>query len=377
MNILYIITKSEAGGAQTHVFQMADYMKQRGHTVAVMAGPGGWLEKELVRIGVMFIPNPFFTNNYNIINGLCAISRIRQTVRDFKPDIVSCHSSSAGFWGRLAICNSVVTVFTAHGWGFTEGVAPIRKYIVKTAERIVNRFCKKIICVSDRDRTLAESFGIDPDKCVTIHNGVEDWGSRLVDRECQTDGVRIVSIGRLSHPKRPEMIIAAVALLPRKLQEMVHVHIIGGGEKMTMVRNEIARHQIDQLVTLHGSLSREEAMRILSDNFSAGCSGTTIFVLMSDYEGLPRSILEAMSLGISVIASDVGGVAEVVNESTGIVIPRNSRPADLAAALEELIRSPETRIRLGRAARARIDEYFTIRHMQEKTLAIYENLIAH
>ena len=86
MRILYLITRSEEGGARTHVSQLCKYFNAKGDSVAVMSYPGGWLEKEVEKIGVQFYANHFFSNNLNPIKLISAVLKINNLVKEFKPD---------------------------------------------------------------------------------------------------------------------------------------------------------------------------------------------------------------------------------------------------------------------------------------------------
>ena len=360
MKILYIITKSEAGGAQTHVAQLAQYMSEQGHQVAVMAHSKGWLAEEMVRLNVPFYINPFLVNNYNPFTGLRAILKINNLIKKINPDIVSCHSSVAGLWGRLAVHNQVPTVFTAHGWGFTDGVGWLRKFIVTMCEYVANPFCKKVICVSDKDRLLGLGLGISPSKCITIHNGVENL------EKVSHEGIRIVFVGRLSHPKKPEVLLEVFCKLSKEIQNSARIDIVGGGDKQEMIERFVSEKELSQQVVIHGALSRKQALEVLSQG--------DLFVLISDYEGFPRSILEAMSFGIPVIASDVGGVREAVTPEVGVVISRGDKQG-LYQALVGLLIDSEKRNILSINAAKRARELFSLEAMLTKTETVYKELL--
>ncbi len=350
MRILYIITKSEAGGAQTHVFQLSKYMKEKGHNVAIMSFPGGELEKLAKENNITFHPNIYFRNTFNPIPGLKAMKRIIEVASIFNPDIIACHSSIAGFWTRLAIKNRIPTVFTAHGWGFTDGVPRIKKRIVALAERVAQKYCNRIICVSEYDRQLAIKNKVaKEDKLITIHNGVE-----LFQREKVDSAINIVFVGRLSNPKDPELLIQAFSELK---ESNTNLFIIGGGEK----EEKIKRMGGDN-IQITGSLTRAETLSKLKN--------ADIFVLTSNYEGFPITILEAMSFGLPVIASDVGGVSEIVDDSVGYLIKRGDKE-ELKRTLKELITNKSLREEKGARARKKIQESFTIDKMLEKTEQVY------
>ena len=282
MKILYIITKSEAGGAQTHVFQLSRYMAEKGSEVAVMAYPGGWLENELriknKELGIEFYPNKYFKNSYNPLLGLKAMKEVKKAVQDFQPDIVSCHSTVAGFWTRLALRRFVrqgkpFVIFTAHGWGFTQGVFWFRRKLLPLAEKIASRYCKKIICVSEYDRQLALKYKIAPkEKLVTIYNGVEIQSTTnyqlptINNRE-----PRIVFVGRLAEPKQPELLLEAFNELLDDVKKRAQVAIIGDGPKREKLEKIVKEKSLQNKVKLLGGLTREKVFEVLrkSDIFSS------------------------------------------------------------------------------------------------------------
>ena len=149
MKILYLITKSEPGGAQTHIYQLSRYFIEKGDQVAIMSYPGAWLEQETGKLGVKFYPNKCFSNIPNPFTIFKAIKEIKKAVKDFNPDLVCCHSTAAGFLGRLTIKNKIPTIFTAHGWAFTKGTPFLRKTIAILIEKVGGRFCSIIIWVWD------------------------------------------------------------------------------------------------------------------------------------------------------------------------------------------------------------------------------------
>ncbi len=346
--------------------------------MAVMAHPSenSGLESELKNGGVTFFPNEFLKNTYNPMVGLLSILKIKKTIKVFKPDIVSCHSSFAGVAGRLAIMNKVPTIFTAHGWGFTEGSPFLRRNLLIVLERFVARFCKKIICVSDYDLELGLKYRIaSRGKITVIHNGVEDFSLLLKDQNSNLEKMRIVFVGRLEEPKQPELLLQAFSLLPEILKQKSEVSIIGDGTKRFLLKNIISKNNISSQVHLRGILPRGEVVKILSNDFSKDCSKNTIFVLLSKYEGFPRSILEAMSLGIAVVGSNVGGVSEAIGGGVGILVERGDLNG-IKQALESLLQDPPQIAKLGELSLKKIKDNFLLETMLEKTSLIYEKVIS-
>jgi glycosyltransferase involved in cell wall biosynthesis len=365
VKVLFAITKSEHGGAQTHVWQLSLHLLRSGHSPHITAHPGGWLEDQARQNNVPFHPNAALSNSPNPLRGWQAASEIARLVRKIDPDVVHCHSSAAGLWSRLGIAGAVPTVFTAHGWGFGAGAPWLRRVALRLSERAVARFTDKIICVSDYDRQLAAQCGIAPsEKMTVIHNGVE---SRLVEtgKRSAQSRIRAVFVGRLARPKEPELLLAALSELPARLRDDYELTVVGGGPLLPRLRAQVAR--VKSHVRFTGDLPRDEVLNLLNES--------QVLVLMSRHEGLPMSILEAMSMGLAVIASDVGGVREAVTPDCGILIARGDKQA-LKHALARLVEDRAAIERFGAAAELRARSEFSLTSMCASTMAVYESVRA-
>ncbi len=386
MKLFFLITKSEAGGAQTHVAQLTKFFVARGDDVAIMSAPsfaeasegrpGGWLEQEVHNLGAKFFPNPSLSNSANPLRLWRASRALSCAIRDFQPDLFACHSTIAGLLGRFTMRNRIPTVFTAHGWGFLPGAPLLRRLILPTLERVAARFCSRIICVSQNDLALARRHRIAPEcKLVQIYNGVEIPSSES-QRSLRSssdssvgmtmgNNINIFFIGRLAPPKDPFLLIRAVAQLPIALRDLVRVTIIGNGPQMPALRDLIRESQLENHVSLLGALPRVEVLRRLEQE-------ADIFVLISHFEGFPYSILEAMARGIPVIANNVGGIKEAVTTNVGKLVDDQD---SLVHALTRIIQDPAERLRLGANARTKSQNQFSVETMCEKTLEVYQSLI--
>jgi glycosyltransferase involved in cell wall biosynthesis len=365
MRILFFITKSEAGGAQTHVAQLAKFFVSRGDEVAIMSAPGGWLEQEATKIGAGFYPNPFLCNTSNPLRLWRASKTLSRAINNFQPDIVACHSTIAGLIGRLSIRNRVPTIFTAHGWGFTQGAPLSRRIITPILERFAARYCDNVIVVSRNDLDLAHDNRITNDSKLTlIHNGVEPCAQRATTAH---DTTNIFFVGRLTPPKDPILLINAIAGLPEELRKQIKLTIIGDGSQVDDVRDCIRDNDLIAQIEMTGTLTRDEVLKRLQTQ-------ADVFALVSRWEGFPYTILEAMALGIPVIASDVGGINEVVDDSVGCLISRDDSQA-LADAIQNAILYPDEWKTKGQRAYNRIHSNFSLQQMFEKTLSVYQNAL--
>lgn len=358
MKIIYLITKSEAGGAQTHLADLCRYFKVQGHQILVMGGGNGWLKEECGKIGVQYQSNEYFSNSANPL-GICrAIKEIKKCADEFQPDIVHCHSSAAAFLGRLAVKGKYKTIYTAHGWGFNLGMNPLLRISVLLAEKMVAGYTDKYICVSEFVKKLGLKYSLAPEnKFTVIYNGV-----KIEDREVilkNDDKINLIFIGRLAEPKKPELAIKAIGLLPADLKNKIKFTIIGDGPKKEFLRQTAGQEKAE--VDFKGTLSREKSMEELSR--------ADIFVFVSAWEGFPYTILEAMSVGLPVVASDVGGVAEAVDESNGFLIENEA--GKISEVLLKLINNKELRLRLGQKGKDRIKRDFSLEKMLNEIEKVY------
>jgi len=368
MKILYLVTKSEAGGAQTHIYQLSKYFIEKGNEVGIMSYPEGWLEDESRKLGVKFYPNRYLSNWPDPIRIFKAIKEIRKVVKDFNPDLITCHSTAVGFFGRITIRNKIPTIFTAHGWAFTKGTSFLRKYLAILIEKIAGKFCSKIICVSDFDRNLALKYRIiSPNKTTLIHNGVENQYIELESPDkAQPREIRIVFVGRLAQPKDPLLLLKSFNSLHSELKDKAQISIIGQGPKRKELEKFIKENRLEGKVKLLGSISREKVFEVLRKS--------DIFVLISNWEGFPYTIIEAMSCGLAIIASEVGGIKEALSDDYGILVKRGDKKG-IKNALVKLLKNPFLIKEMGDRAKEKVKKEFSLDKMLKKTEKVYKSII--
>ncbi len=363
MKILYVITKSEIGGAQTYVWSLLRRAKENNDEVAVMAYPGGWLEEKVKELGLRFIPNIYYKNSFSPINLFRAVLSTRNSIKDFCPDILHLNSGGAGFFGRLAnIGLKSKVVFTAHGWSFTDGTPIFRRIIALIGENLITTFTDKIICVSENDARLARAkliFG--GQKIEVIHNGVE-IKPQTVSQEL-AGKFKILFIGRLERPKMPIAILRSLTRLTEEERGKFSVSIVGFGSQEKLLRDFTRENNLDNFVTMK---------KIKFEEVYGQCLNSNLFVLPTEWEGFPMTILEAMSAGLPVLASNVGGISEVVDDSVGKLLSRGNEEIELVEIFREILKDSSWLVSRGQNARKRIVENFSEEEMCDKVWKIYE-----
>ncbi|WP_323665721.1 glycosyltransferase family 4 protein [Pectobacterium punjabense] len=366
MKVVYIITKaSEIGGAQVHVKDLSERLIKDGHSVEVIVGENGILVDELLNINAKVHIVKNLVREISPAKDILCVIELRRLIKKIKPDLVALHSSKAGIVGRLALLwTKIPVVFTAHGWAFADGVneKDKRKYII--IEKIFSRLANKIITVSNQDKSLALKYKVaSEDKQVVIHNGIPDL-------KCENnpsyfnknDVIRLVSIARFSNQKDHITLFNALKKIDRN---DYHVDLLGTGPLCEDMKKMVDAYGLRDKVSFLGE--RRDIVEFLSKS--------DIFILISNWEGLPLSLLEAMRSGLPTIASDVGGVKECVADGKSGFLVRKGDTEDVAQKICMLLDNAEIREDMGKHGREVFEKNFVFDAMYKKTISVYQNVI--
>jgi len=373
--ILQIITKSELGGAQSHVADLLEGFSSLGtnegeplvgqyemHVAASVEGP---LLDRARACGATVHLLPRLQRSVKPLEDLAAVRECAALVRRVKPDLVHAHSSKAGIVARLVGHRTgTPVVFTAHGWGFSPGTPPARRALAWAVEAAVAPLSARIVCVSESDRVLALSRRVGTSKqLVTIRYGIPPEAQQA---HPETDPPRFIMVARFSEQKDQTTLLHALSLLEGdgKTRDF-GVDLVGTGpdfEKLQALAKEL---RLDGRVAFLGD--RHDVPALLA--------ASQVFLLSTHYEGLPISIMEAMRAGLPVIATDVSGIKEeVAHEETGLLTPHRDAPA-LARAVDFLLESAPRRADMGRAARQKFEREFTRARMLREVEQLYRDVL--
>ncbi|MEE8455877.1 MAG: glycosyltransferase family 4 protein [Limibaculum sp.] len=365
MRIAFLISRADdIGGAQIHVRDLSTALRDRGVDVIVLAGGEGRLADQLREREVPFHCLRYLRRAVWPLQGFKAVIEIRRLLREFRPDIVSTHSTTAGILGRVAARSlGIPVLFTAHGWGFTEGRPWIERIVFWLVEWVGAPLATRIITVCESDlQAAARSHLTRRERLVAIPNAMPDVDESLRARP-ETTPPKIVMVARLSHWKDHPTLLRALAQLADLEWEL---ELVGDGPM---------QQEVEELASSLGIASRVHFAGFRAD-VAARLADAQVFVLATKWEGFPRSILEAMRAGLPVIASEVGGVRESVREGeAGFIVPRGDVNA-LSERLRLLLTNPTRRLHMGAAGRDWYEERFTMERLVAETTAVYESVLA-
>ena len=364
MKILQVITRGDTFyGAQSHVFDLCRLLRDQGQDVIAIVGSEGPLTQRMEASGVAFEVLPSMRRAIRPLEDLRCVSELHGRIEHHRPDLVASHSSKAGILARMASDRAgVANVFTAHGWSFEDNVPWWKRRMYLSIERRTP-MADHFIAVSDLGRSLALRHRLmAEDRISTVHYGVADVGGNR--RKCLSDPFTMTMVAGLRPQKDHATLIRALARLKHRPWR---VNLLGDGP---------LRGQISEQLRAAGLLDRVH-MPGAVDDVASYLDRTHVKVLTTHYEGLPISILECLSFGMPVIASDVSGVREeVIDGYNGILVPHQDDAA-VAEAITRLMDRPAASSAMGRQSRQLFEDRFGWDTMREKTIEVYRRAADH
>lgn len=368
IKVLHVITSSNPGGAQNHLFLLANDLSRLNYDITVVCGDGGPLIDKLRSIGIKVIPHFTIVREIRPLSDLKAIFWLSKLIMKHKFDIVHSHSSKAGVIGRLAgfIARKPKIVFTAHGFVFSDETMNRRKRNFYTLiERWMGYLSDKIIAVSEYDKRIALKHKVASERKIeVILNGVDLKPFEKVEKCNRTKPLVCVgTVTRLVYEKGISYFIEAASLVLKERRNVRFV-IAGDGELRELLEKRVREKGLEKSVQFVGH--QEDIAQILSS--------IDIFVISSIKEGLPLALLEAMASGRAIIATRVGGIPEVLEPDRGILVP-SLNEEELAKAIINLIDNVQLRVELARNAREYALQNHSSQAVAEKVNEIYRQLL--
>jgi len=319
MKVMQALETAGPGGAEQNLVDLCRELQARGHRVRALLIKQGWTKEQLEKQGTEVAMLPLLTRAADPK----FLSAVRGAIADFEPDVFQSHEITFGLYGRMATRSKPLAhVATAHGKNFSRGLK--RRVLGAVLFRKTSRF--RLVAVSDSlAGHLSKQMLLTRRAIQTIPNGVEVPESVSGRTRSADEPLRLVAVGNLYPVKNHALLIRAVGRLK---QRGVHadLEILGRGKEEADLKALVEGLGIDDRVHLRGF--RSDVDRFLASSH--------IFASSSLSEGMPISFLEAMALGLPVVASRVGGVPEIVeHEKHGLLFPSEN----LDRLVEALLRA--------------------------------------
>ena len=351
MKIVHILNSLEMGGAEMVTLDLCRAQRARGHDVSVCAYSPVGPVAELLKAEGFEVTGPGTTAPWMTVMAYYRIFRA------LKPDVVHCHNRSASLHAvlsaRLARVKSVVT--TRHNLA-----APYDNDEIKYT--IVSGICHRIVGVCEATcKNLREAPFSHARKIVRVYNGAVPL-TRTDFSSLNKRGFTLLYVGRLVSVKDLGTLLRAVAIASQKVLGM-ELWIVGDGPDRWNLESQAKELGIDTNVRFWGQ-------RVDTAQFF---SAADAFVMSSLSEGLPISLLQAMSLGVPAIVTDVGGMAEVVRRSGGGLLVPVSDAETFAQAIVRMAYDQQLRDQLAGFALGCFGDEFTLDRMEDAYSDVYRH----
>lgn len=371
--ILFLITKSNWGGAQRYVFDLVSALDTDRYEPVVVLGGNGELVEKLQAIGVRVITLQSAQRDISIRKELQLFGELFSIVRKEKPDVFHVNSSKAGgmgcFAGRLLGVQRVI--FTAHGWAFNEERPKWQKFIIKYLHWITVLLSHQTIAVSHA--IVAQmNWPLAARKMTVINPGrtVPEFQSRLQARTTMTldhppiadyiADVWIFIVGELHPIKQHERLFTALKTV---LNDYPHVRLIcvGEGELQSHLQAYIEENDLTKHIFLIGHV--DEAATVLK--------AADLFVLPSLSESYGYVLHEAGLAQVPIIASRVGGITDIISDETEATLIDPQAPQELTQALKDFLLNPRNYDNQTQNLRTKLTAR-TVQSMTDATVNVYD-----
>ena len=359
MKILLVITGLGMGGAEKLVTSLADQFISKGHDVVV-----AYMTGEVILSPKSNCVNLINLNVNSIKNAFGAYFKLRRLIIDFKPDVVHSHLLHANILCRsLRLTTAIPRLISSAHNTDEEGWMRFLAY------RLTDRLADISTNVSDEAvEAFIKKKAVRPGRMLTLHNGISI--TEFVYSEQSRNDVRrqlgmikgeqlILAVGRLNEQKDYPNLLSAILVLSKNYPN-IKLAIAGNGPLLQDLKKIVDKLGIRHIVNFLGV--REDIPSLMS--------AADVFVLSSAWEGFGLVVAEAMACKQVVVATDCGGVKEVVGDAGFLVPPKNF--VALATALQQaLTLEHDDRIQLGEKARQRSMQLYSLDMATEKWLRLY------
>ncbi|MDD5044333.1 MAG: glycosyltransferase family 4 protein [Candidatus Omnitrophica bacterium] len=373
INLLYVITKLELGGAQKQLLSLIKSLDRERFNIFLFTCRQGLLLREFSSVnGLLIKRSGFLDRPVNPFKDSLALWEISSFIKNNKIDIVHTHSSKAGILGRLAarISGVKIILHTVHGWSFHSYQNKLVRGLFIRLERFCAKFSDRLIVVSffDKQRGLENRIGNEAKYQVIkygINCGVTPNKEGAIRRELGIAGDKFLvgTISCFKPQKAVDDFIKAAALVKESLPQVKFI-VAGDGALRAKFEKLIKKLGLEKEIVLLGW--RRDIPQLLS--------ALDIFTLTSLWEGMPIAALEALACGSVVVATDTGGISEVIREGeNGFLVPARDVKG-LSEKITFLLKDDKLRKAIREKTKNSLGNNFTVERMAKETGDLYERL---
>jgi len=380
IKVLHIITRLDKGGSAENTFLTVKGLDKKRYDVTLMSGPvqdpSQERRSQVEECGIQYIHNPVLVRNINMVYDAIALFKICRFLTKEKFDVVHTHTSKAGLLGRFAakFAGAPLVVHTPHGHVFFGYFGPLKTKIFILLEKLANRMTDKIVALTHREKADYISYRTCPEEKITvIHSGIElnklqeytlaEKTKLKKEVGLPEDSFVVGTVGRLVPVKGPEFLIkASQTIIPA--HPNTYFLFAGDGPLKKDLQKKAKEAGEEKNIVFLGW--RDDIAHILSV--------FDVFCLPSLNEGMGRVLVEAMAHGIPIVASEVGGIPDLITPGkNGFLVPPKN-PEELAKHIQILIEDENKRRKMGEAGK-KMAPRFSHDTMVKNIAELYEELL--
>ena len=372
IKIIHVITHLPIGGAQDNTLYTVELLDKEKYDISLCCNLDGELVERAENIrGIKIFDIPFLCREVNPYKDIKAFILLYKLFKKENYTIIHTHSSKAGLLGRFAamLNKTPVIIHTIHGFAFNDFMNVFKKSFFINVEKLLAKWTNVLITVSNLNKKKIIDLNIAKEtKLKNIYSGIDlklftnknniEFRKEL---NLKSHHILLGSVGRLSFQKDPITMINAFDIVAKRFSN-AHLVLVGDGELRSIIVDRIDQLHLNDRVHLTGNKNNPWKIYHSLD----------LFIMSSIYEGLGRSITEALSCGVPVVCTSVEGVPEIVRDNkTGILVP----PKDASALAEGVIKSlnnMEAAKKMASKGRKFVNDNFDVNKMVGDIDALYD-----
>lgn len=356
IKVMIICTNADQAGAPIHVETLVSGLMDKVD-YSVVFGEAGPVYERLSAKGVKVAVIPQLRSKLNPYLDIIAIIKLLKLIKCSKPDLLHAHSSKAGMLARIGtLLTSIPCVYTVHGWGW-RGLGAISSFIVCLIEKVLSKTPRSRFIYVARDvaNDAQRKLKIPDENGCVIYNGTRDIG---VTRTSSSHRFRIIMLARVSAAKDHESLVRAFDAVECDAELI----LCGAGTNEHAFLKKLHIWAPHARARIRALGERSDVAELLHNSDA--------FVLASHFEALPISIIEAMSAGLPIIATNVGGVAELISDGHSGCLVERGNVDQIVCALKRILQH-DFASKIGSNARKSYESNFTSALMLNRTYDVY------
>lgn len=320
--ILIFSTNACLSGAPIHVRNITKNLNKSIYDLLIVFGTNGQIKSDLDDHKFSTVNLGNLKSNFSLLNTITSIFKFYKVVNSFKPDLIHVHSSKASFIARIvSLFTRKKVLYTVHGWGWRGKGVILGSliYLIEVISFLLSRNDFIAVCEDVKNQFfITRNFS----ECVVLYNSVDDYGSSFSQEIGDHKKLRLIMPARLDKSKDHQMVLTAL----KNVNRNIDLTFCGSGTNSQGFEKKVNKFKTKYVnFRLLGPVKNMRKLYHEND----------VLLLASNFEAFPLTILEGLSAGLTPVATDVGGISEVVDTESGFLLNKGDS-LSLASVLNHI-----------------------------------------